>query len=109
MARILLVEDDPDQLELRKRLLENAGHYVQTAVSAEEASSAVADSDVIVLDLVPGSEHLLESLPPDTHVIVLSGRQVISEQVSARSSYVLKKPCSSRTLIDTIQRACKSA
>ena len=109
MARILILEDDPDQLELRKLLLANAGHQVQTAVSAEQAAAAMADSDVLVLDLVPGSEHLLDRVPPDTHVIVLSGRQVVSDQVTAKSSYVLKKPCSSRTLIDTIGRACKSA
>jgi len=104
MARILLLEDDPDQLEFRKLLLENAGHQVQTAVAASEAMPGAAVADVIVLDLVPGSEDLLARLPETTRVIVLSGREAVNEAVAARSACVLRKPCSSRTLIEAIGR-----
>jgi CheY-like chemotaxis protein len=34
MARILLVDDDPDQLEVRRMLFQQAGHEVYTAVDA---------------------------------------------------------------------------
>ena len=104
MARILLLEDDPDQLEFRKLLLENAGHQVQTAVAASEAMAAAAGADVIVLDLVPGSEDLLAALPETTRVVVLSGREAVSDAVAARSACLLRKPCSSRTLIEAIDR-----
>jgi DNA-binding response OmpR family regulator len=104
MARILLLEDDPDQLEFRKLLLENAGHHVQTAASASEATASAAVADVIVLDLVPGAEDLLAGLPETARVVVLSGREVVSKAVAARSACLLRKPCSSRTLIEAISR-----
>ena len=37
MATVLLVEDDPDQLDLRRELLEHAGHTVFPASSAAAA------------------------------------------------------------------------
>ena len=37
MARILVVEDDASQLEIRKQILEHAGHEVVTAQDASEA------------------------------------------------------------------------
>ncbi len=43
MARILVVEDDASQLEIRKQILENAGHEVVTAQDAAEAWSAGRD------------------------------------------------------------------
>lgn len=108
MARILLLEDDPDQLEFRKLLLENAGHEVQTAATASEAGTGVGMADVIVLDLVAGAEDLLAGLPETTRVVVLSGREAVSEKVAARSACVLRKPCSSRTLIEAISRVWTS-
>jgi two-component system, NtrC family, response regulator len=53
MACILIVEDDPDQLELRKLLLENAGHEVWTAAGREEANKVFdeASPTVVIMDL----------------------------------------------------------
>jgi DNA-binding response OmpR family regulator len=53
MARILIVEDDPDQLELRKLLLEKAGHEVWTATSREQANQVFdeANAAVVIMDL----------------------------------------------------------
>ncbi len=53
MARILVVEDDPDQLELRKLLLEKAGHQVWTAANRDGANAIFdeADAAVIIMDL----------------------------------------------------------
>lgn len=104
MARILLVEDDPDQLEFRKLLLENAGHHVQTAVNASDVNAPGPDVEIVVLDLVPGSEQLVAQLPEQTRVVVLSGRDNVSAAVAARSACVLRKPCSSRTLIEALDR-----
>ena len=104
MARILLVEDDPDQLEFRKLLLENAGHQVETATDAADVKMAATDVEVVVLDLVPGSEELVARLPEGTRVVVLSGRDNISAAVAARSACVLRKPCSSKTLTEALDR-----
>ena len=40
MARILVVEDDTSQLEIRKQILEHAGHEVITAQDACQRWSA---------------------------------------------------------------------
>lgn len=105
MARILLVEDDPDQLTLRKLLLENAGHRVWTAASVADAINEEG-CDLIVMDLVPGWEDLLEHIPDTTRLIVLSGRHIISAQLTARSACILRKPCPTRTLMEIIGRLC---
>ena len=108
MARILLLEDDPDQLEFRRLLIESAGHEVKTAVAACDAMASAAGADVIVLDLVAGSEELLAGLPESTRVVVLSGRESVSDRVAARSACVLRKPCPSRILIEAIGRVWTS-
>src|ERR1700694_3753154 len=110
MARILLLEDDPDQLMMRKLLLENAGHQVRTAASVadaiDEGGCDVNATDVIVMDVVPGWDDLLAHIPETTRLVVLSGRQIVSERLTARSACVLRKPCPSRTLMETVGRLC---
>ena len=53
MARVLLVEDDQDALEIRKRIFERAGHQVVMAPSVLSARDAFhADPpESVVLDL----------------------------------------------------------
>lgn len=53
-VRILVVEDDPDSLEVLRTLLEGAGAVVTAATSAREALEALEDRgvfDVMVSDL----------------------------------------------------------
>jgi DNA-binding response OmpR family regulator len=107
MARILLIEDDPDQLGIRRMLIENAGHQVQTATCVEEAMPNAEGADVIVMDLVPGCEALVADLPESVRIIVLSGREA-SEAIAARSACQLRKPCSTRILMEAIARICVS-
>jgi len=61
MARILIVEDNRDNLELAVFLLESAGHTVLSAVDAE-AGLALARSelpDLILMDIqLPGMDGL---------------------------------------------------
>jgi DNA-binding NtrC family response regulator len=107
VARILLIEDDPDQLGVRRMLLENAGHKVRTAASAEEAKPNATGSEVVVMDLVPGCDELLAEIPETARIIVLSGREA-SPEMAARSACQLRKPCSTRVLMETIARICIS-
>ena len=53
MARILLVDDDPDQLEVRRMLFQQAGHEVYTAVDAGTALEVLdrAAPQLVVTDL----------------------------------------------------------
>ena len=47
--RVLLIDDDPEQLALRRRIVEHAGHTVETA--ADFATAALYTADVVVTDL----------------------------------------------------------
>jgi CheY-like chemotaxis protein len=53
MPRILVADDDPVQLELRKMLLEAAGHEVLPAYSAMQVMRHLRErgADVVLLDL----------------------------------------------------------
>jgi CheY-like chemotaxis protein len=53
-AKILLVDDDPDFLEMHKAVLQNRGYEVFTATSAQEGLGRVRAEmpDLIILDLM---------------------------------------------------------
>jgi CheY-like chemotaxis protein len=51
MARILVVDDDASQLELRCSLLAAGGHQVVPAFSPTEAMHRVASADLVMMDL----------------------------------------------------------
>jgi len=105
MARILVVEDDADQLNLRKQLLEHAGHEVVTAETAAEAMDRRAGCQIVVMDLqIPTREaglELIQAISGSARVIVLSGAAADSE---LRVDEFLTKPCSSRKLLETISK-----
>jgi CheY-like chemotaxis protein len=104
MARVLLVEDDELQLEVRTRLLELAGHEVHGASTREEAQTQVDSCQVMVTDLIPGSTDLLNSAPPGLRVIVLTGRE--GPPASLRADRFLRKPCPTADLLAAIQQLC---
>lgn len=59
MAKILVVEDNPLNMELATDLLESAGHIVQQAFTAESglAFALAAPPDLILMDLrLPGMD-----------------------------------------------------
>ena len=53
MARMLIIEDNPANLELVRYLLEHAGHRVDAAVNGVDgvASAAAATPDLVICDL----------------------------------------------------------
>jgi CheY-like chemotaxis protein len=88
MPRILVADDDPIQLELRKMLLEAAGHEVSLALSTQQAVRRMRDqgADLVILDLrfpnAEGEPDAREGLAlirgirdarPATPMMVLSG------------------------------------
>ena len=57
MAKILLVEDEPDNRDLIRMFLESDGHSVATAATGEDAvaEAAGAEFDLVLMDLsLPG-------------------------------------------------------
>ena len=82
MSRLLLADDDPQQLAIRKLLLEGAGHEVAIAEDAGDARRLLAElqPDVLIMDLrLPklkdglGLIHCADEQRLGGRVIVLSG------------------------------------
>jgi CheY-like chemotaxis protein len=114
MARILVVEDDTSQLEIRKQILEHAGYEVVTAQDGSEALERWAAGPdlppIVVMDLrIPEPEdgmRLIQAIAGQARIIVLSGGQV---DAALPVDEVLTKPCPSRRLLEAIERWTSSA
>ena len=74
MARVLVVEDDASQLEIRKQILEHAGHEVIIARDASEALERWQGCPMVVMDLrIPESEdglRLIQAIAGKARIIV---------------------------------------
>ena len=107
MARILVVEDDTGQLEMRRLILEQSGHEVVTAQTAAEAIAQLPGCQVVLMDLqLPTPEdgmRLIRAASGAAHIIVLSGAEY---QNMPPVDAFLSKPCSSRKLLESIARFC---
>jgi CheY-like chemotaxis protein len=120
MSRILVVDDDAVQLDLRKRLLEIAGYQVETALGAQQTERQLenAPTDLVILDLrfpnalgEPDAQEGLalirriRALGCRVPVIVLSGwpEDLYGEPEERLVSRILIKPVNSREFLDTIR------
>ncbi|MGA2216228.1 MAG: response regulator [Bryobacteraceae bacterium] len=105
MARILVVEDDAIQLEIRKQILEHAGHQVVAAQTAAEALEGLAGCPIVLMDLrIPRPEdgsRLIQAIAGAARIIVLSGGE---PDRSLPVDEFLTKPCPSRKLLACIDR-----
>lgn len=116
-ARVLLVDDERDMLDLSRDLLEAEGYTVATAESGEEALAALgrAPFDVVITDLrMPGMGGLealahIRRLDPNLPVIVVSG--YLSDECRARcrgdgAFECLQKPVDLALLLHRLAAAC---
>ncbi len=115
MARILLVDDDPDQLDVRSLILQKAGHQVETARNVEAALAAFERTpvEVVLMDLrLPGAAdgrrllRTLRSRRPSVKIFVLSGSPegLSALPESGLADEFLRKPVRSAHLLDLIAR-----
>ncbi|MEM8962968.1 MAG: protein kinase [Acidobacteriota bacterium] len=117
MARLLVVDDDPQILELVAQVLQFAGHDVLKARDAREAPALAAhDIDAVVLDvMLPGGTSGLQLLgelrdnPGTEHlpVLLLSGRSDDVDRVAglrAGADDYLGKPFSTDELVLRVER-----
>lgn len=120
MAHLLLIDDDPVQLDIRRRLLERSGHSIATAATPAEALAALAARApaCVLMDLrLPAAADgraLLRDLKrfaPDVPVIVLTGmpQDLESTPERALASALLRKPVRSESLAAVIGRLAISA
>ena len=115
-VQILLVDDDPDQVEMYRYALEDAGFVVVSASTGSEAVTRARDlrPDVIVLDLrlpdMPGwdvcgrlkTDPLTDQIP----VVVLTAAATATlpmEAARAGCATYLVKPCYPDQLIASIR------
>ena len=107
MSRILVVEDDLDQLNLRLQILEQAGYDVAVAQNAAEAVPKLPGCRVVLMDLrLPTAEdgmQLIRAAAPVARIILLSGSEPESP---LPVDEFLRKPFSSRKLLETVARFC---
>ncbi len=116
MANLLLVDDDPDLLQLLSMRLTAAGHRVTSVESAEAALTqlAVARPQLVVSDVqLPGRDGLalfdeIRVRHPALPVILLTAHGTIPDAVDATSRGVfsyLTKPFDGKTLLDKVNEA----
>ena len=108
MARVLVVDDDAAALEIRKLLLERAGHIVTIAASANEARAAPR-AEIAVLDLrlpeVEDGVSLIRELhDAGMRVIVLCGNRVDLDgrPEATLVDAIIPKPARSQVLLKAI-------
>jgi len=111
MARILVVEDELDQLALRRQLLEHAGYEVRTAQTSGEAIESLPGCELVLMDLrIPqledGVELIRAAKAARARVIVLSGAYC---DLPLDADEFLVKPSSSKKLLETVARFCVNA
>lgn len=114
MAKVLLVDDDRDALEIRKRIFEMSGHQISAADSAPEARTQFETSqpETVVLDLrIPeladGLSLIREfrAAAPDLRIVILAG---LPSDLDGRAELdlvdvVIGKPVRSEVLLRAVQ------
>ena len=131
VARILIIEDEPEIRNLLREMLESNGHWVDEAPNGavgmqrwREHSRAQA-IDLIITDiLMPEKDGLeviraIQRLAPDTKIVVISGGssrlQLPLLDIAARlgAFHTVEKPFTMRTLLaavnDALDGKCEAA
>jgi DNA-binding response OmpR family regulator len=114
MARILVVDDEPDILLLHRLNLEAAGHEVLLAADGMKALERidVDQPDCVVLDVMMpvldgwGVLEALQDRPDAPPVLVVSAKSSTADIEHALASGArgyLSKPFNAQTLLDEVQ------
>jgi CheY-like chemotaxis protein len=115
MAKLLLVDDDLNQVEVRRLVFEKAGHAVSCAVTVAEAVKRIkADApDILVMDLhmpeTADGASLIRQVrrhAPETRVLVMSGFTEDLQDLpeAAMVDAVVRKPVRPQKLLATVAK-----
>jgi two-component system nitrogen regulation response regulator NtrX len=116
MASILVVDDESNIRRMLARLLEEAGHTVETAADADEALRVAEQTapDAVLLDLaLPGADGLsvlerLRGREPALPIVMMSGRATLGDAVRATrlgAFHFIEKPLSPEAVLLTVESA----
>jgi two-component system, OmpR family, alkaline phosphatase synthesis response regulator PhoP len=116
MAKILVVDDEPDIIRLVSRIMESRGHLVITAKNGSQALHLVRDDppDLIILDLdLPQMKRLdvcrkIKSDRATGHIPIIMMTQAYvsladAKRVAGLGEYIFK-PFMSEVLLHNVQR-----
>ena len=117
-AKVLLVDDEKDFVEVLAERLQNRGFEVRQAFNGEDAINLLnqQDADVVILDvLMPGKDGVqtlseIKQLKPLTEVIMLTGYGTIETAIQGMKfgAYdYLMKPTETEDLVVKINKAYK--
>ena len=119
MAKILIVDDEPDILHLLTRILERFGHTVHQAPDGRTALRMYAGNpaDVVITDILMPEMDGLEFLTrvreafPEARIIALSGGGLIAKEEVLRDAVrlgavgILKKPFTVEQCLEAVRTA----
>ncbi len=116
MAKILIVEDDPDLMELTQTILQTAGHLVMTASNGKTALDWLSSSkpDLIILDVgLPDmsgievcknikTEHNTRRIPVIILTANVDNQTKLQANLAARADLFLNKPINNKDLTTAV-------
>jgi len=116
MSRVLLVDDDPAGLAIRRIVLERKGHQVAIAADVESARAMFQQSppESVILDLrLPELKDGLtlirefRAAAPGVRLIVLAGwsADLDGRTEAGMVDEIVPKPSSSQRLVDAVERS----
>ena len=117
MARILVVDDDPDIRDMLRRMLETAGYEVLDAPDGEEALTLTEMShpDAIITDVLMPEKDGLETIlelrrsAPDVKIIAISGGDRVPADNYLRTArrlgaqHTFSKPFRCKDLLNAVE------
>jgi DNA-binding NtrC family response regulator len=117
MARILIIDDDPDMRSLIEQTLRSSEHQIQLAIDGTEGVSFFDDNpaDVVITDLYMPNKGGLETIielrrrAPQVPIIAISGTGAAEKMLSIAQKFGaferIHKPFTTEELIGAVQRA----
>jgi len=117
MARILVIDDDPDIRAMLEQILKSAGHEVILAADGREGMERHRSSpaDLVITDLYMPNQEGLETIHefrtrfPEVAIIAMSGRAAAVTMLSVAQKFgavaVLHKPFAADELIAAVAKA----
>lgn len=116
MLNVLLIDDNPAQLQVRQAVLEDAGMSVYAAMTAEaalpflQAERAERQVDVIVTDHILPDEsgavfvRRLREMSSDCPVLAISGLSEAEQEYAGLNVHFLPKPVAPQDLIKCVRQ-----
>ena len=121
MAKVLIVEDDPDLMALTQMILQTAGHLVMTASTGQMALNWIANSkpDLVVLDVgLPDmtgievckkikSDSLTRKIPVIILTANVDNQTQMHANITAHADLFLNKPINNKDLSEAVAAILK--